>query len=113
MGPKNTGGIMIQGARNFQVDLALYKSIQDWEAQVGDIIICHHFFSHWYGIISQTNPDNTIVVTQAGLPLLLLTMNNNTQEKTKRTLDISDIINSKGGKYAAIKCIQNTLVWFV
>jgi hypothetical protein len=104
---------MISGTKGFQVDLAFYRSIQDWKAQVGDTLICHNFFTHWFGIVSQINQDNTVVVTRAGLPSLLLTMNNNKQEKSKLTLDIADIINAKGGKYAAIKCIQNQTVWFI
>jgi hypothetical protein len=104
---------MISGARSFQVDLAFYRSIQEYQPQVGDILIRHNLLTHWFGIISQLNQDNTIVVTKAGLPSLLLTMNNNQQEKSKLILDMADIVNSKGGKYAAIKCIQNQPVWFV
>lgn len=99
--------------KNFQVDLAHYKPIQEWDAAIGDIIIYHGWISHWFGVVCQINQDGTFDVAKAGMPLLLLTMNNTKVSKSKVTLDLVDVKSSTGGKYAAIKSIQNTLVWHV
>ena len=99
--------------RGFQTDLAYFKPIQEWEPAVGDSLIYHGWFFHWFGIISQVNPDNTVEVIKSGLPLLLMTMNNSKMEKSKVNVDVADIQSASGGKYAAIKCVQNTLVWHV
>jgi len=99
--------------RGFQTDLAYYKSIQEWAPSVGDVIIHHGWFTHWFGVVSQINADNTIDIIKSGLPLLLLTMNGSRMQKSKKTIDISDITSSSGGKYAAVKCVQNTMVWHV
>jgi len=99
--------------RGFQVDLAFYKTIQEWEPAVGDSIVHHGWFTHWFGVVSQINPDNTIEVIKAGLPILLMTMNNSKMEKSKTLIDVADIKSSSGGKYAAVKSAQNSVVWYV
>lgn len=99
--------------KNFQVDLAHYKPIQEWDAAIGDIIIYHGWISHWFGVVCQINQDGTIEIAKAGMPLLLLTMNNSKVSKSKITLDLVDVKSSTGGKYAALKSIQNTMVWHV
>jgi len=99
--------------RGFKLDLAHYKSIGEFEPQVGDFIIHHGWLTHWFGVIGQTNPDGTIEVIRAGLPLLLFTLSSSKQDKSKLIIDLDDIKTSKGGKYAAIKCMQNLVIWYV
>ena len=106
-------GLRCNMIRGFQVDLAFYKSMQEWEPAVGDYLVHHGWFTHWFGVISQVNPDNTIELVKSGLPVLLLTMNNSKMEKSKTHLDVADIKSARGGKYAAVKCIQNSIVWHV
>ena len=98
--------------KNFNVDLAHYKPIQEWDPKVGDVLIKHNLLTHWFGIVSQVEY-GVIVVIAAGLPKLLLTMGGTAQDKSKVTLDVADIVSSRAGKYAAISCIQNTVVWHV
>jgi hypothetical protein len=99
--------------RGFQTDLAYYKPLQEWAPAVGDIIIQHGWFTHWFGVISQINTDGTIDVIRAGLPVLLVTMSTAKMQKSKKILDTSDIKASSGGRFAAIKCAQNALIWYV
>lgn len=99
--------------KNLQVNLAHYKAIQEWEPQVGDVIIHHGLLTHWFGVISQIDPNGSIEVVSSGLPLLLLTLSGKKLEKSKKNIDVSDIKTSKGGKYAAIKSTQNVIVWYV
>jgi hypothetical protein len=98
--------------KNFNVNLAYYKPIQEWDPKVGDVLIKHNFLTHWFGIVSQVE-HGVIMVIAAGLPKLLLTMGSTAQDKSKVTLDVADIVNSRAGKYAAISCIQNNVVWHV
>ena len=110
MGTQSVERAMMHG---FQVDLALYKPIREWHPTVGDTLVHHGWLTHWFGVVSQINPDNTIEVIRSGLPILLMTMSGTKMEKAKIVLDIADIKSSRGGKYAAVKSIQNSIVWHV
>lgn len=100
--------------RGFQVDLSRYKSIQEWDAQVGDIIIYHGWFTHWFGVISLVDKNNnTVGVVKAGLPILLVTLSGSKMDKSRRTLDIDDIRASSGGRFSIIKSVHNMMVWYV
>ena len=101
---------MIKG---FKTDLAYYKPLLEWTPAVGDILIYHGWFTHWFGVVNQLNSDNTFDVIKAGLPILLMTMNNTTMKKSTINVDLADVVASSGGKYSAIKCSQNTMIWFI
>lgn len=95
------------------VDLANYKSIAKWTPHIGDIIICHGLFTHWFGIVSQISKDQHIHVIKAGLPILLFSMSPSKMEKSKKEIDIYDIKSSTSGKYAVMQTIGGACVWYV
>jgi len=99
--------------KNLQVDLAHYNTISEWKPAIGDFLVHHGWLTHWYGVVSQLGSDGTIEVVTAGLPMLLLLLRNKKMEKAKKIIDIADIHTSKGGKYAAIKSIKSTIVWYI
>ena len=100
--------------RGYQTDLTHYKSIQEWNPQIGDVVIHHGWITHWFGIVTLSDlAEGVVEVVKSGLPVLLTTMSGSKLKKAKKTLDVSDIRASKAGKYAIMKSVQNLLVWYV
>ena len=100
--------------RGYQIDLSHYRSMQEYNAQIGDVLFYHGWLTHWFGIVSAVNnSDGIIEVIRAGMPLLLVTLGGSKLEKAKKKIDINDLKNSRGGKYSAIKNIKNVMVWYV
>lgn len=99
--------------QNFNVDLAFFKSLAEWKPAVGDIVVYHGWLFHWFGIVSQLNQDGTVVIIKSGLPILLLTMNNKAMNKSKITVDTSDIKGSSGGKWTVLKGEKSAVVWHI
>ena len=96
------------------MELAHYNSLQKWKPQVGDFIIWHGWFQHYFGVVSSVNVnDNSIDIIKKGLPLLLFEMVPEEHNKNKIKADIGNIKNSGGGKYAAIRANNNNVVWYV
>lgn len=93
--------------------LAHFKSIAAWEPEVGDFIMWHGWLTHWYGIISDINPDWTISVIQKGLPFLLFNLSPTESEKSKVRIDIDKIISSSGGEYAILQSNSGMDVWYI
>ena len=98
-----------------QVNLAHHAPISRWKPEVGDFIVWHGFFTHWFGVVCEVKADEVTVI-KAGMPLLLFSMSQSEYDKNKESIGIG-MIQSGGsfwhGKYAAIKSMQNTTVWFV
>lgn len=100
--------------RGYQIDLSHYRAIQEYNAQIGDVIIRHGWLTHWFGIVTAVYLNEGIIeVVKAGMPILLMTLSGSKLEKAKKKIDINDIKASKGGKYSAIKNIKNVMVWYV
>lgn len=96
------------------VNLAQSKPIASWKPTVGDFIVWHGWFTHWFGIVNSINVDGTVTVTKAGLPVLLFTMNDVEVSKNKTNVSIAAMNNSRGGKYAVLQTLPgSTNVWFV
>lgn len=97
-------------------NLAQYRAIAMWKPQLGDIVIQHGLFTHWFGIISgidKTAGYGNLTITKAGMPVLLVTMHDAESEKNKIEIPIADVLTSKGGKYAAIQLVNSSLIWYV
>jgi hypothetical protein len=99
--------------KSFQVGLAQYMPIQEWEPEVGDIIIYHGWIVHWFGLINQIEPNGIVSVVRAGIPILLLTMGQSKMSKSISKIDSDEIKLSTGGKYAVVKNVRNATVWYV
>lgn len=104
-----------------RIDLLQYLSISKWQPMIGDFVIWHGLFTHWYGVINSVNTKNyTVEIIRAGLPFLLFTMTPSQMNKKSRlgsagysTVDVGDITSSKGGKYAVKQQHGAQVVWFV
>ena len=96
------------------MDLAHYDSIRKWKPQIGDFIVWHGWFTHYFGVISSIGrEDNTVEVIKKGLPLLLFDMVPEEHDKNKIKVNIGEIKASKGGKYAAIRAHGSNIIWYV
>lgn len=99
---------------NVGVNLAHYKPINSWTPQVGDIVIWHGWIQHWFGIVAGVNQsEDKIHIVKSGLPILLVGMNPAEIEANKVEINLSTILSSTGGKYAALQTTNNVHVWFV
>ena len=98
--------------KNVAVQLAQYKGLQNWQPQLGDMIIHHGWLTHWFGFVNAID-GGVLSVVQAGLPLLLLTMDELNIQKNTKKVSISSIRNSRAGKYAVLQNIANTQVWYI
>lgn len=97
-------------------NLAQYKPISTWRPQLGDVVFQHGFLTHWFGIVNgvdRAKGFGEVSITKAGMPLLLVTMNDAEAESNKVVLPIAEILTSRGGKYAALQTIGGSLVWYV
>jgi hypothetical protein len=96
------------------MDLAHYDSIKKWSPQIGDFIIWHGWFQHYFGVISGINKDdNSVEVIKQGLPLLLFDMPVEQHEKFKTKVGIGEIKASRGGKYAALRASGSNVIWYI
>jgi hypothetical protein len=98
--------------KNITVQLAQYKPLLKWEPQLGDMIICHGWFTHSFGLINAID-GGVLSVVQAGLPVLLLAMDELDFEKNTKKMSTSSIRQSRAGKYAVLQNIANTQIWYI
>jgi len=78
----------------------------------GDYIIWSRWFSTWHGFLVDMDKD-TLTFIMAGLPSLLVSLSNSGKSMVK--LNLIDIRNSTGGKFAIIRHIreQDRMMWYV
>lgn len=96
------------------MDLAHYDSLRKWNPQIGDFIVWHGWFQHYFGVVSSIlREENSIEVIKKGIPLLLFAMPPEQHDKNKVKINVGDIKGSTGGKYAAIRAAGNNIVWYV
>ena len=94
--------------QNLNIPLAQYKAIHLYRPRIGDFIIHHGWFTHYYGIINGMQ-ENKLHIIKAGLPILLFTMKDKNREQNQMEIYLDDILHSKGGKYT----IKQGDIWFV
>ena len=99
--------------QSVMVDLAHYAAISTWQPKMGDIVIWHGWFTHWYGVVNQVQASGHISVIRGGLPLLLFTMDQDSMQKKTKLVYITKIRASRGGEWAAIQTANNQITWFV
>jgi hypothetical protein len=96
------------------VNLAQSASIMKWKPTLGDFVVWHGWFTHWFGVVSSINADSTITITKAGIPVLLFGLDELEQKKNTVTVATSAINRSRGGKYAVMQALPGTAnVWYV
>ena len=103
-------------AANFMssMDLAHYDSIKKWTPQVGDAVIWHGWFQHYFGVVSSViAQEQSVEIVKRGIPLLLFDMVPEEHEKNTVKVSIGSIKGSRGGKYAVIRAKGSNIVWYV
>jgi len=99
--------------QNVQVDLAHYAPIASWDPKPGDFVVWHGFITHWFGVVSVIQPNGSLSITKAGLPLFLFTMDPEKIEKSMVRMHVSKIKSSHGGEWAALQVVGNQAIWYV
>lgn len=96
------------------VTLAQSLPIAKWKPALGDFVVWHGWLQHWFGIVSLINADGTVCITKAGMPILLLTMDELEQKNNQVTVAVSTINRSRGGKYSVMQALPGTAnVWYI
>lgn len=96
------------------IDLAHYDDIRRWTPQVGDFIIWHGWFQHYFGVVSDIiREDQSVEIIKQGIPLLLFDMVSEDHDKSKIKVSIGKIKGSRGGRYAAIRAQGSNIIWYV
>ena len=84
--------------------LAKYRSLKTWKAQVGDFVIYHGLFmNRWYGIINEVAKDGHVSVIKDGLPFLLLTTPVDQQQDKTITMPSSKMAGCRAGEFAVLQ----------
>lgn len=94
------------------INLANYSSIAKWSPHLGDIVIYHGWFTHWFGIVNGIE-GNTLHIIKAGMPLLLMTMDDLDIQKNSIKVGLNKMKRSTGGKYSVMQTLGNTCTWYV
>ena len=92
---------------NINITLAQFRPIQYYIPRVGDFVIWHGWFTHYYGIING-HDSNKVKIIKAGLPILLFTMEEDEIDKNTITVSLNKIKKPKAG-YA----IHQSGIWYV
>lgn len=96
------------------MDLAHYDDIRKWDPQVGDFIVYHGWFQHYFGVVSSVIVDEqSVEIIKKGLPILLFNMIPEEHNKSKTKISIGSIKGSRGGQYAAIRAQGSNIIWYV
>lgn len=93
--------------KNLEIPIAHYKSLKQYRPQIGDFIICHGWFTHYYGLIIRMT-DRDITIVTCSIPHLLFAMSPEEIESSTKTISLRTISNSRN-TYAII---QNS-VWYL
>jgi len=98
--------------KNVALNLAQFNGLASWKPQLGDVVIQHGLVTHWFGIVNGIN-GNTLSIIKAGLPLLLLTMEESSIPSNTVQLNIASIKSSRGGKYAILQHNGPDQIWYI
>ena len=88
--------------RDTLINFATYANIGMWQPKIGDFIFYYGFFSRWVGVISKVEKEKLYIICD-GIPLLLLTLDDEAKEKKTIKMSRSKIVNSSPGKYNVIQ----------
>lgn len=79
---------------NLEVPLAYFRLKSSYKPKIGDLIIWHGWFTHWFGIVNGIN-DHKIMVIYAGIPNLLFTMSEDEYENNSKSISIKSIKSNR------------------
>ena len=98
-----------------QINLAQHSPIEKWNPEVGDFIVWHGWFQHWFGVVCAVDFDE-ITIIKKGMPLLLFALTQSEHESNKTSLNVAQIRSGGSfwhGKYATVKAVGSNLIWYV
>ena len=90
------------------VTLAEYKPIATYKPKIGDFIVWHGWFTHYYGIINGIK-DEKLRTVKSGIPFLLFTLKPDEIDTNYKLLSLSRIRQSGSGEYA----VQQNGIWYI
>lgn len=94
------------------LELAHYRSIQEYVPRYSDIIIWARIFTYWFGVVNGIN-DNELSIVFEGTPRLLLTMLPEEIESSTYLVKLSDIRAGKRGSWYAQQVNDGKAIWYI
>ena len=93
--------------------LAHYRQLSYWEPAIGDFIVWAGSFRTWYGLVAETGEGRVRVVLE-GLPLLLVTLLPEEQDRVSRWLSVGTIKGSARGAFSILQHDKksNVCIWY-
>jgi len=84
-----------------------------YQPMFGDYLVWSKWFSTWHGFLIEFDNKDVTTFIMAGLPSLLVSQISSSKSIVK--LNLTNIRNSKGGKFAIIRHSpeQNRMIWYV
>jgi len=90
------------------VELARFGNFSAYKPKVGDVIIWHGWFNHWFGIVTGMEKTDLVVLVEKLPKLLILMPEEERLVKTKR-VPLMKLRKSIAGEYAVLQ----DGVWFI
>ena len=90
------------------IDLARWRDLATYNAKVGDFIIWHGWWNRWYGVVSEINGDELVIIKE-NLPKLLFTMPQADHQKNSVKISLTRIRSSRAGEYH----ILQDGIWYI
>lgn len=98
-----------------EVSLAHHAPLLKWKPEIGDFVVWHGWFTHWFGVISEIKADEVTIIKK-GMPVLLFSLTQSEYNQNKISIGIEKIKSGGSfwdGKFATIKATGNNLIWFI
>ena len=116
--PDNTSAVLgFPGVGNGVLPpLAQYRPRSQYIPQYGDYIVWSRWFSCWHGIVKfYDNNIDEVHIIFAGVPFLLFTMSEQQQDAETKKIKLSELRDSKNGKYAILRHDPNANanIWYI
>ena len=85
------------------VELAKFNTLTRWNPKIGDFIVWHGWFRHWYGVVNDISTVGSLWVIRENLPKLLFSLPMSERSKNSIQVDIDKIRGSRAGEYAVLQ----------
>jgi hypothetical protein len=102
--------------KHLTIQYAQFLPLKDWRPLIGDLVIWHGWFTHWFGFISSIDQNGMLSIIKAGLPALLMQMNQGEYAKNTIKVNMFKMLGSRNGEYAALQCPgghPEKTVWYI
>ncbi len=94
--------------------LAHHRSRLDYVPKYGDYVVWSGWLSTWHGLVVDYNKKtDEVSIIFAGLPFLLVTMDESDQQRETRNIKLSELRQAPNGKYAIQTVEEQTAIWYI